>query len=293
MEPLISVIIPTYNRANTISRALNSVLHQTYSNIEIIIIDDGSSDNTEEILNNFKDNRIIIKKSMNRGAPAARNMGIRIAKGDFIAFLDSDDEWMLNKLEKQYNLISNSDTGFVYTGYHIIKPDGEIRLSRLPGKKGNIFTDLIISNCVGSTSLLFVKKQHLIDVGGFDESMPSCQDWDLFIRLSQICKADFVKEYLLKYYEDNSKVRIYNNPAKVILGHEKISQKYQNFIIKLPKDLQAAHFNYAALMLRSVGAIYESDENLFKAFLISLDFSYLVKILRFSLSHILKVALKR
>lgn len=120
---LVSVIIPTYNRANLILQAVKSVLNQTYKNFEIIIVDDGSSDNTEDVINVIHDNRIrYIKHAINKGASAARNTGIREAKGKYIAFQDSDDHWLPDKLEKQVKRIENTPdhVGAVFGGYWII-----------------------------------------------------------------------------------------------------------------------------------------------------------------------------
>ncbi len=105
MNPTVSVIIPTYNRANLVSRAIKSVLNQTYQDFEIIVVDDCSEDNTEEIVKSFNDSRIrYIKHKKNKGGSAARNTGIKRARGKYIAFLDDDDEWLPSKLEKQIML---------------------------------------------------------------------------------------------------------------------------------------------------------------------------------------------
>ena len=121
-KPTVSVIIPTYNRAKLLPRAIKSVLNQTFKDFEVIIVDDGSTDNTEEVINEFqKHNKRIkyIRHEKNKGAAAARNTGIKIAQGEYIAFQDSDDEWLPNKLEKQMEIFESApaEIGVVYTDY--------------------------------------------------------------------------------------------------------------------------------------------------------------------------------
>lgn len=123
-KPTVSVILPTYNRAHLVGRAIQSVLDQMYQDFEIIVVDDGSGDNTEEIINGFTDTRIrYVKHQKNKGGSAARNTGIKLAKGKYIAFQDSDDEWLPDKLEKQMKAFkkASDEVGVVYTGFHRIK----------------------------------------------------------------------------------------------------------------------------------------------------------------------------
>ncbi len=121
--PLISVVLPTFNRKRLLPRAINSVLNQTYKNLELIIIDDGSTDNTEEIVKAYSDTRIrYCKQKLNRGGSAARNAGIKLAKGELISFQDSDDEWLPEKLERQVRKFSEvgDDVGVIYCGYESV-----------------------------------------------------------------------------------------------------------------------------------------------------------------------------
>ena len=121
--PKISVVIPTYNRAHLIKKAINSVFEQTYQDFEIVIIDDGSKDNTEEIVKSINDGRIrYIKHEKNKGEAGARNTGIENSKGEYIAFLDTDVTWSKDKLEKQLNILESSpaDVGVVFTGVEFI-----------------------------------------------------------------------------------------------------------------------------------------------------------------------------
>ena len=152
--PKVSVIIPTYNRAELLKVAIASVLSQTYKDFEIIVIDDASHDNTQELLTSLKDKRIrYIRHETNKRISAARNTGIVNSHGNYIAFLDDDDEWLPEKLQLQVDFLENSPPiiGVVYTGfYKIDKASGKILEQITPTKKGFIFGDLIAQNWVGT-----------------------------------------------------------------------------------------------------------------------------------------------
>ena len=168
---LISIIVPTYNRANLIGRAIKSILNQTYQNFEIIVVDDGSQDNTEETVKIFGDRRIIyLKHKTNKGAGTARNTGIKTAKSEYIAFLDSDDEWLPKKIEKQIRKIKEAsvNVGVIYTGYWIIM-DNKKLLGKIPKKRGNIFEDELFEDQVSPTSCVLVKRECFEKAGFFDE----------------------------------------------------------------------------------------------------------------------------
>ena len=133
-SPTVSVIIPTYNRGHLINRAINTVLVQTFQDFEVIVVDDGSTDNTIEVVNRLSDDRVsLLKINENRGASFARNRGIELAAGRYIAFQDSDDEWKKDKLKKQIQVFNNAapEVGLVYTGYWNAKDDGKTYLPSL------------------------------------------------------------------------------------------------------------------------------------------------------------------
>ncbi|TAA72296.1 glycosyltransferase family 2 protein [Planococcus salinarum] len=224
---LVSIVIPTYNRSNLLQKAISSLQTQTYQNIEIIIVDDCSSDDTEEVVRNMKDARIhYIKHEMNKGGSEARNTGLRQAGGKFIGFLDSDDQWLPEKLEKQLSLFKkNPSAGVVYTGVQVVNGDKVIE-TVIPQYKGDLLPKLFEGNCLNTTSSILVKKELLIEVGGFDGSLPSCQDWDLYIRLALITKFDFVKEPLVLFFEHDGE-RITTNKPTSAQGHMLIFLKYK------------------------------------------------------------------
>lgn len=229
---LVSIIIPTYNRAHLIRRALDSAINQTFRKTEIIVVDDNSQDNTMEIVTSYKDERVrYIRHQENKGASAARNTGIRESKGRYIAFLDSDDEWLREKLEKQIEKFKTSspEVGAIYSGATIFS-DGRRVLDDIPSKRGDIHADeLIMDYVVGGGSSLVVRKECLIKVGGFNERLPARQDYDLALRLSKYCKYDFVEEPLVLLHWDSGG-RITNARNRRIAGEmiiEKIREEIQ------------------------------------------------------------------
>ena len=155
-SPVVSVIIPTYNRAHLIGRAIRSVLDQTYQDWELIVVDDASTDDIPGIVKGFTDGRVkYIRHDENKGAAAARNTGIQAARGAYIAFLDSDDEWLPEKLERQVQAFESSDAqvGVIYTGTIAVSQSGEALSDyKAPRFRGYIFRDLLISNRIQECS---------------------------------------------------------------------------------------------------------------------------------------------
>lgn len=205
-QPAVSVIIPTYNRAHLIGRAIQSVLDQTYEDYEIIVVDDRSTDNTEEVINEFrkKDERIrYIRHEKNKGGSAARNTGIKAAQGVYIAFHDSDDEWFPRKLAKQMEFFSTAKAvvGVTYTGFWRIEGDKKVYIpwSWVAKKDGNIHQELLKGNFVGTPSIV-TRKECFERAGLFDESLPRLQDWDLVLRLSKHYDFKCIDEPLLNSY---------------------------------------------------------------------------------------------
>jgi len=233
-NPTVTVIIPTYNRAHLVCRAIQIVLNQTYKDFELIIVDDGSTDNTEDIIKEFKkkDERIkYIRHKKNKGGSAARNTGIKAAKGEYIAFQDSDDEWLPEKLKKQMEIFKNTSSkiGVVYTGFWRIKDNKKtyIPQSWVKQKNGNIYSEILKGNFVGTPTIL-TKKKCFKKVGSFDERLPQLQDWELVIRLSKYYNFKCIDEPLLtSYYTTDS---ISANHKALIEALELILVKhYKNF----------------------------------------------------------------
>lgn len=202
MEDLVSVIIPVYNRQATISRAIDSVLGQTYTNIEIIVVDDGSCDDTMEILKGYSDSRMRIFSQNHEGACVARNRGIDEAKGKYIAFQDSDDEWMPDKLSKQLSYMSENHFKICYCPYLLFASG--IRTVPEDYSCKNKYEEnigvILKSGNVISTQTLVMEKSVLDEVGKFDVDMPRLQDYELAIRIVQQYKIGYYADALVKVY---------------------------------------------------------------------------------------------
>src|SRR5262245_10505045 len=227
--PKVSVIIPTHNRAHFLRGAIFSVLNQTFQDFEIIVVDDASNDTTSQVVGSFDDKRLrFIRHETNKGGSAARNTGILASKCDYIAFLDDDDEWLPEKLAKQMDILLTSppEVGCVYTGFvGVDRTNGKVIGQHIPTKRGNLFNDLLLSNCIGGTSSVLLKKTSLQKVGLFDESLPRHQDFDLWIRIANHFLFEYVPEPLFKYYFHDH--RISTNLDAIDRGIEKITKKHR------------------------------------------------------------------
>lgn len=208
-SPTVTVIIPTYNRGYVIRRALNSVLNQTYRNLEVIVVDDGSTDDTETILRSFAETRLrYIRHEVRRGAAAARNTGIKASSSKFIAFQDSDDEWLCEKLERQMAVFrqAGNEVGVVYTGFLRLEHN---KASYWPqkhtNKTGNILESLLNGNFV-TTQAVVVRRECLNKAGLFDEQLPRFQDWELFIRIAKHYEFICIDEPLLIVFHSSESI---------------------------------------------------------------------------------------
>ncbi len=230
----ISVIIPSYNRAYLISRAVGSVLNQTFRDFELIVVDDCSTDNTVEVVKSFNDKRIrYIRHEKNKGGSSARNTGIKLAKGEYIAFLDSDDEWLPEKIEQQIKILEDTSTnvGVVHTEFFIKEPDGKTHIAHknVPVKERNIHRQLLeVEGSFVATPTIFIRKICFDKVGMFDENLTRLQDWELMIRISEYFEFIFIDTPLVKVHiTDNS---ISMNQEAYCQSKELILEKhYQKF----------------------------------------------------------------
>ncbi|MFO7752407.1 MAG: glycosyltransferase [Desulfobacteraceae bacterium] len=183
-KPLVSAVIPTFNRGWTVCRAIDSVLTQDYPNIETIVVDDGSLDDTGEKLSPYA-GRISLIKQENRGVSAARNTGIRASSGEFVAFLDSDDLWKTRKISSQAAFFAEHRDALICQTEEIWIRNGK-RVN--PGRKhkkpsGMIFEDSL-HMCLVSPSAVMMKRSVFAGKGMFDENLPACEDYDLWLRIS-------------------------------------------------------------------------------------------------------------
>jgi glycosyltransferase involved in cell wall biosynthesis len=232
-QPLVSVVLPTFNRATTLKRSIQSVLAQTYSNLELLVIDDCSVDNTIELIHAIKDPRLSYTRlEKNVGGAEARNVGIRISKGEIVAFQDSDDEWTCLKLEKSLSYLQSTlAIGAVCSAF--IKVSKE-RIRHQPLVRRDLdrllsYELLLMRNLVGTPTLV-ARKELLLDLGGFDASMPRFQDWELALRLTQRTDLLFIDEPLIiSYVTENS---ISHNKKARAIALTKLYEKHKETIEK-------------------------------------------------------------
>ena len=228
--PLVSVIVTTYNRADLLCETIDSILCQTYKNFELILIDDGSRDNTEEVVKMYNDSRLQYIKTDNWGGPARpRNIGINASKGEYIAFCDDDDIWLPKKLEKQIKIIDNSEYGMVFS---MQKQFGDLSIfsieygiGPLPFKVNTSTKNLLRTNCIPLSSVM-VEKLLLSEIGGFDErrSFIAIEDNDLWIRVSKKTNIFFIDRVLVLHrVQKNS---IYKNTKSIDQGKKELYRKY-------------------------------------------------------------------
>lgn len=268
-NPRVSVIIPTFNRAHLIGKAIKSVLNQTYKDFEIIVVDDGSTDNTEEIVKSFTDFKIhYICHKHNRGASTARNTAIKASRGEYFAFLDSDDEWLPEKLDKQMKIFESesSEVGVVYTGdYYVDEKDKEIKKVHIPRKEGYIYEELLAGNYVGTPSALLVKKECFTKVGLFDEDLSGSEDYDMWFRIAKYYKFRYVKDLLVVCLIHNNQITA--NSEVMIEGVKRIQKKYSKEFRKRPYSYSTRYF-YLGNKFCHLGKMREGQKYFVKAILI-------------------------
>jgi O-antigen biosynthesis protein len=201
--PLVSVVVPTYNRATLVCRAVRSVLAQTFPDYEVLVVDDGSTDETEEAVRSIPDPRVhYLRQSRNRGVSAARNRGIRAARGEFIAFLDSDDEWLPEKLERQVRVLQEApeEVGLVYSGVRSVDGSGSGWTFR-PRHRGDVYGEILEANPIHSGSSVMVRRNVVRTAGFFDEGIPAIEDFDYWIRIARFYRFEAVDEPLVRYHD--------------------------------------------------------------------------------------------
>ena len=235
----ISVIIPTYNRANFIIKTVESVLNQTIQPSEIIIVDDGSRDNTEQILNNWQYfDKIIYIKQDNQGVSSARNVGIKLAKNQWICFLDSDDIWHTNKLEKQIDfhkknshiLFSHTNEKWLFNGKLIRQKKHQQKVS------GFCFVKNIKNTLIGASTVM-IHKTIFDEVGIFDENLQVCEDYDLWLRILKHYELGLIKDELIDKIAGHKNQLSFETPLmdtyriEALIKH--IDTKYKTDIIAI------------------------------------------------------------
>ncbi|MFP4197893.1 MAG: glycosyltransferase family 2 protein, partial [Methanomassiliicoccales archaeon] len=227
--PLVSVVLTTFNRSNLVTRAIRSVLNQTYENLEIIVVDDCSDDDTEEIVKSIRDDRLrYFRNKRNEGASSARNRGIDLSRGDYVAFQDDDDEWLPDKLESQVEILSSAPdkVGLVYCKT-LRRRDGEEKYFPRFKKlcmEGDIHNALLVRNLIITPAAL-VRKICLKKVGGFDTGLEALVEWELWIRFSKEYEVRYIDRALLISYETEKSISsdytsAVNSLVKIVNKHK-------------------------------------------------------------------------
>jgi len=208
-QGLVSVIVPAYNAENFISETLDSVLSQTYENLEVIVVDDGSRDLTAAIVKNAarRDRRVKLLRQCNLGVAAARNLAIAKASGQYIAPLDADDIWYPAKVEKQVQSLEESGprAGASYCWCISINENGDVLgLGPKWDLEGEVYQPLVLRNFIGNASVPLFRREYIQQIGGYNSNLRAqqaqgCEDWEICLRLAEICEYRVVKEYLTAY----------------------------------------------------------------------------------------------
>lgn len=242
----VSVIIPTFNRIKFIDRAIESVINQSLYPDEIIVVDNGSTDGTvDHIKNNYP--KVIILVENRLGVSFARNKGIKESKCDWVAFLDSDDQWLPKKLEKQMKLINdtNNDIFLIHCDEYWIKNRKKKNQKKKHKKKGGLIFDECLKLCCISPSSAIIKKDKLLQIGLFDENLSVCEDYDLWLRISILYPVIFVDQKLIikygghddqlsKKYWGLDRFRIYS--LEKILSFSNVDSQKRKKIIRTLKE---------------------------------------------------------
>ena len=234
MFPTVSVVIPTFNRSASVRRAIASVLTQTFQDFEVIVVDDGSTDDTEASVNGIADRRVrLVRHDSRRGGSVARNTGIRAGSAPFVAFLDSDDEWLPMKLERQLEVFGRAGDrlGLVYAGTERVYADGSKDV-HIPSRPDDLVPALLTENVVGETSVGMVRRRVFDAVGLFDESLPASQEMDLWLRICKQFTADFVPEPLVRIAKGDDPGRITANIHATTRGRELYRDKHREDMVR-------------------------------------------------------------
>ncbi len=263
VSPKVSVVIPTYNRADVIRRSMHSVLCQTYKNIEVIVVDDASTDDTSEVVASFQDPRVIFLRQFERkGAAVARNIGIQAASGEFIAFQDSDDEWLCEKLERQMSAMQHAaeTVGVVYSGF--LRFENKFAKYLPSGSRaeigGRILAALLRGNFV-TTQAVLIRKGCLENVGMFDEQFPRLQDWELFIRLAVHYDFICIDEPLLIAFHSQKSITADTSLFPVAL--KQLLEKHEKLFLSYPASMAKHYLVLAYYEFRS-GRLLHGVSNL-------------------------------
>lgn len=226
---MVTVIIPSYNRAEKVKVAVESVLAQTWNDLEVIVVDDGSSDNTKEVLSALDDPRLRYVYQDNAGACAARNRGIALAQGEYIAFHDSDDVWHSDKLQKQMEVFQNADVDLVFCKLKKILSDGSYVLSPTSVESGYLKP---VKTLIGIGTQTLVAKRYVFEEFQFDSAFPRLQEFELLYRIAQKYTLFCLDEGLVDYYIGDDSIS--SDPRKMYRACSLIMKKHPELVKEYP-----------------------------------------------------------
>lgn len=245
--PRVSVVIPAYNSENTIQATIKSVLKQTLSDFEIIVIDDGSQDLTVEVASQISDSRIKLFSYDNAGVATARNRGIEKAAGEYIAFLDADDLWTANKLESQLQALQNNpdaSVAYSWTDY-IDESNNFLHSGSHITESGDVYARLLVSNFLENGSNPLIRQEAIATVGNFDPSLPPAEDWDFYLRLATRYHFVAVPSPQVLY-----RVRTSSASGNVLKQEQQCLKAIEKAFNQAPENLQY-------LKVKSIAHLYE------------------------------------
>ena len=257
MPPLVSVVISNYNCGRFLAAAVDSALHQSYPNKEVIVVDDGSTDDSLDVLRAYAD-RVRIVAQANRGVSGARNEGIRQSRGEFVAFLDADDVWHHEKLAKQMALFANPSVGLVYCSVEYMDEQERALGTNTKGLRGRVLRDIALLRetvvlAGGSTAV--VRKSRLEQIGLFDLELSTAADWDMWRRIACHDEVDVVREPLMKYRLRPGSM--HRNPA--VFEHDMLRGFERMFADPAAGEIQPLRRRaYAKLFLMLSGSFLEA-----------------------------------
>ena len=246
LNPLISVVIPSYNREKLLPRAIRSVLSQSFQDFELIIVDDASVDSTEIIVSEIHDSRIRYHKhKVNKGQNGALNTGLSLAKGHYVSFLDSDDEWLPDFLLKLLNYLKKGEFDCVYCEAKWATGGGTVKEFFV---EGDIYSVALNQGYISHMITILARTQDVRSCGGFDENFTVCQDDDLCIRLAKFCKFGLLKEQLAIVHND-AEIRSFSSLNAYADGWRKLFLKFKDEIFKeCGSKTLSGHFMDVAMM---------------------------------------------
>jgi glycosyltransferase involved in cell wall biosynthesis len=264
-RPVVSVVIPTYNRAALVARAIRSVLAQTVGDIEVLVVDDASSDDTAGVVRKIQDPRLTyLRLPVRRGGPAARNAALAVTRGAYVAFLDSDDEWLPDKLQRQLEVFRTSPyprLGLVYCGSVLVEENGERPGHQTP-LRGFIHRRLLDFD-VGFATSCFVIRREVFEAGIlFDEQLAAWQDWDFLVRVADGFQVDAVPAPLVKIHRDHQGDHVWS-ARNLLPGRLHLLAKYNT---QLPARVAAREHRGVAKAYFLDGNLSDMRRHLRKAF---------------------------